>query len=331
MRKYFICCAFLSLIGPCTVMAQANADVEMTSQIGTDQLPSSLLQISETDTFSKYAFLVDKAKRILAVFERDGENIKKILEFPADIGKNDGPKMRRNDHKTPEGIYVLGEKLSQPEIPFDLYGNLAFTTNYPNYFDKLEEKTGSGIWLHAVPDSTPLTRGSRGCVVVRNSVIKKLADYVKLKETPILIFDKVEYISKKEHEIARKKMTQFIEGWRNAWEQQDMDTYMSYYSENFRAPGFNKNSWKAHKSRLKGRYDYVKIGFSQPYIVQHNDQLLIKTLQRYESDKHVDFGVKTVYALKDGSTFKIVREEWEPYNPNVVTKAIVQNNTNSTN
>lgn len=331
MRKYIIGCTLMTLIGPCLALAQVRSENEATSQIGTDQLPASLLQISETETFSKYAFLVDKAKRILAVFERDGENIKKILEYPADIGKNDGPKTRRDDHKTPEGIYFLGEKLSQPEIPFDLYGNLAFTTNYPNFFDKVAQKTGSGIWLHAVPDSVPLTRGSRGCVVVRNNVIKKLAEYVKLKETPILIFDKVEYVSKKEHETARKKLTQFIEGWRNSWEQQDLETYMSYYAEDFKAPGFNKKSWAAHKQRLKGKYDYVKIGLSQPYIVQHNQQLLIKTLQRYESDKHVDFGVKTVYALKDGNSYKIVREEWEPYNANVVTKAIVQNNSSSAN
>lgn len=311
-------------------MAQALAESEISSQIGTDLFPASLLQISETETFSKYAFLVDKEKRILAVFERDGENIKKVLEYPADIGKNDGPKMRRNDKKTPEGIYFLGEKLTQPEIPFNLYGHLAFTTNYPNYFDKMENKTGDGIWLHAVPDTIPLNRGSRGCVVVRNEVIKKLSDFVKLKETPILIFDKVEYISKKDHEKERKNFSEFIEKWRSAWEAQDMDQYLSFYSDNFKAPGFDKQGWRKHKERLKKRYEFVKIGLSQPYIVQHNNQLLIKTLQRYESNQHVDYGVKTIYALKEKDSYKIVREEWEPYNSNVVTKAIVQNNSSTT-
>ena len=41
-------------------------------------LPADLLQISGTDAFSKYVFLVDKTERHLQVFERKGETIEKI-------------------------------------------------------------------------------------------------------------------------------------------------------------------------------------------------------------------------------------------------------------
>lgn len=288
-------------------------------------LPSSLLQISETDAFSKYVFLVDKDQRKLSVFERNGELIKKVDEFPADIGSKGGNKTKRDDHKTPEGIYFLEERLSQPEIPFGTYGAMAFTTNYPNLFDKRENKTGSGIWLHAVPDSVPLTRGSRGCVVVRNEVIKKLADYIKLRETPILIFDHVKYVTKQEHDLRRQGLSEFVEKWRQAWENQDVESYMTFYDKDFKAPGFNFDSWKKHKTNLKSKYDFIKVHLSQPYIVQHNEQLLVKTLQRYESDKHVDYGVKTIYAMKSGDTYKIIREEWAPFSRSEVTAAIARN------
>lgn len=289
-------------------------------------LPASLLQISETEAFSRYVILVDKEQRKLSVFERNGELIKKITEYPADIGKMGGNKTKRDDHKTPEGIYFLEQRLSQPKIPFSLYGALAFTTNYPNLFDKRENKTGSGIWLHAIPDSVPLTRGSRGCVVVRNNVIKKLADYIKLGETPILIFDQVNYVTKEEHDKRRNELSQFIERWRQSWENQDMDSYASFYDKDFKAPGFNLKSWINHKKNLKSKYEYIKVHLSQPYIVQHNEQLLVKTLQRYESDKHVDYGVKTIYALKSGDTFKIIREEWAPFNQQEVAAAIAREN-----
>src|SRR5690606_19134658 len=146
-----------------------------------------------------------------------------------------------------------------------------------NIFDKREQKTGSGIWLHAVPDSVPLTRGSRGCGVVRTDVIKRLADYVKLRQTPIRIFDQVTYISKQDHEKRRLEMNSFVESWRNAWESQNIDAYMNFYDEDFKAPGFNFKSWRRHKESLKKKYDYIKVHFSQPYIVQHNNQLVVKT------------------------------------------------------
>lgn len=312
------------------ILAQPTLAKTNHSQSDTELLPDSLLQISETEAFSRYVFLVDKGERLLRVYERNGEKIRKVQEVPTDIGKMGGNKTKRDDHKTPEGIYFLEQKLSQPDIPFSLYGSLAFTTNYPNIFDKRENKTGSGIWLHAIPDSVPLTRGSRGCVVVRNDVIKGLSDYIKLRETPILIFDQVNYISKDNHEKRRLELNSFVESWRQAWENQDLDSYMRFYDQDFKAPGFNFKSWKKHKENLKKKYGYIKVHLSQPYIVQHKEQLVVKTLQRYESDKHVDYGVKTIYALKDGESFKIIREEWLPFNEQKVAEAIAKDRFTAT-
>jgi len=285
----------------------------------TDLLPSDLLQISSTDAFSKYVFLVDKSERHLQVYERKGETIEKIIDVPSDMGKNTGNKSKRDDARTPEGIYFFEKKLDQNEIPFNTYGEMAFTTNYPNIFDRRESKTGSGIWLHAVPDTVPLTRGSRGCVVVRNEVIRKLKDYIKLRETPILIFDKVNYVDKSEHDKRRVALNDFIEGWRKAWESQDIDKYMTYYDKDFKAPGYNFESWKNHKNKLKEQYEYVKVQLSQPFLLLHKDQLIVKTFQRYESNHHADFGVKTLYAVKTDSGYKIIREDWIPVRENVAT------------
>lgn len=317
MRLFLVGCALSSISLPCLADTLAASSSKA-------EFPAPLLQISETDAFSRYVLLVDKEQRKLSVFERNGENIKKVEEYPTDIGKNDGNKTKRDDRKTPEGIYFLEKRLSQPEIPFSLYGNMAFTTNYPNLFDQREKKTGSGIWLHAIPDTVPLTRGSKGCVVVRNNVIKKLDDYIKLRETPILIFDQVDYVSKEEHEKRRQELTNFVEEWRKAWESNDIEKYMSFYDKDFKAPGFSFESWKKHKMNLKSKYEFTKVHLSQPYIIQHNEQLLIKTLQRYESNMHVDYGVKTIYALKSGDTFKIIREEWAPFNQKSVTAAIAR-------
>lgn len=284
-------------------------------------LPSDLLQISSTDAFSKYVFLVDKSARHLQVYERKGETIEKILDVPSDIGKKMGNKSKRDDHRTPEGIYFFKQKLDKTEIPYSLYGEMAFTTDYPNIFDRREKKTGSGIWLHAVPDTVPLTRGSRGCVVVRNEVIRKLKEYIKLKETPILIFDKVNYVDKSEHDKRRVALNEFIEGWRKSWESQDIDKYKTYYDKDFKAPGFTFDSWMDHKTKMKNQYEFIKVQLSQPFLLLHKDQLIVKTFQRYESNKHADFGVKTLYAVKTDSGYKIVREEWDRVRENIAASA----------
>ena len=289
----------------------ASAEGEKTSTEASQKLPANLLQISETDAFSKYVLLVDKGQRKLFVYERQGSTIKLTEEFDADIGKNDGNKTKRDDHKTPEGIYFLESNLKSPKIPFETYGKQAFTTNYPNFFDLLEQKTGDGIWLHAIPDSVPLTRGSRGCVVVRNEVIQKVEKYIKLKETPIIIFDHVDYITPEEHAERTAEYRNWLNDWKTAWETKDLDKYLSYYDERFKAPGFNYKSWVAHKTNLKNKYEFIKVALSQPFLLLHRNQLIIKTLQKYTSDQHTDYGVKTLYVTIDkNKKHKIVREEW---------------------
>ncbi|MGE5085134.1 MAG: L,D-transpeptidase family protein, partial [Bacillota bacterium] len=156
MRNFLSGC--ILLLSSLPAIAGPTAPGVSQSEIPSELLPAPLLQISETEAFSKFVFLVDKEQRKLTVFERDGEKIKKVEEYPADIGKNGGNKTKRDDARTPEGIYFLEKRLSQPDIPFNLYGALAFTTNYPNLFDRRQNKTGSGIWLHAIPDTVALTR-----------------------------------------------------------------------------------------------------------------------------------------------------------------------------
>jgi murein L,D-transpeptidase YafK len=283
------------------------------SQTGTKLYPAGLISLSEDSPFSSYSFVVDKTKRTLSVYEWKNNDLNMIAEYPTDIGKQMGEKTKRDDHKTPVGIYFLLDQKTQPEIPFELYGNLAFSTDYPNIFDQREAKTGSGIWLHAVPDTVALTRGSRGCVVVRNDVIKILKSYVKLQQTPILIFDEVKFMPAAEYEKQKQKYLKDFETWRTAWETQDVDTYIKYYDASFRNDEMNYSQWYKHKKKLKALYSYIKVQLTPPMILQNKDQIVIRTIQRYESNLHKDYGIKTIHArLSPTVGFQIIREDWKP-------------------
>ena len=97
------------------------------------------------------------------------------------------------------------------KVDFAQYGARIFTLDYPNYFDRLEKKTGKGIWLHAIPDSTSLQRGSHGCVVVRNKTIEDLAKYIELQRTPIVVVDQVQYLTESQWTGQQRKIKQWLE------------------------------------------------------------------------------------------------------------------------
>ena len=291
-----------------SAMAQTNAQNSV-------QYPKQILNLSSDQRIATNALLADKSKRQLSLIDIESlSNGGAKEQYNIDIGKNNGDKKKKDDSRTPEGIYRLLMRKSAPEIPFETYGSLAFTTNYPNYFDKHENKTGSGIWLHSVPDEVPLTRGSRGCVVLRNNDIKKIEASIILNKTFLIIDNQINWVSNEEHLKEKSFALNWFNLWRSQWQEQDLDNYIKNYSDEFSAPPFNKKTWLAHKKKLKERYSYVKVSAFEPNIIQLKNQYVIQFVQDYESDGHKDIGIKTLYVLRQGDRLKIKREEWAELN-----------------
>lgn len=276
---------------------------------GTILLPNEILQISDAPEIKSSIMIADKTERKLYFFESE-ETLTAPVSYEIDIGKKDGAKTKRNDKKTPEGIYLLQKKMTQPEIPFDQYGSLAFTTDYPNVFDKFENKTGDGIWLHSVPDKVPLNRGSKGCVVLRNENIQKLSDLISLNKSHLIINAKTDWVDSGAHTAKKNKVMNWLTNWKDTWQKQDLENYSKLYSDDFSAPSFNKKSWIKHKEKLKGIYSTITIDFSKPSIFHTKNQYLVKFVQNYSSDMHQDKGIKTLYIIENGDDLLILREEW---------------------
>ena len=295
--------------GPYVLAQDISATQEVAGVSQTVKLPNGILQISDAPEIKSSIMIADKTERKLYFFESE-EALTAPVSFEIDIGKNSGAKTKRNDKKTPEGIYLLQKKMTQPEIPFDQYGSLAFTTDYPNVFDKFENKTGDGIWLHSVPDTVPLSRGSKGCVVLRNDNIQKLSDQISLNKSHLIINAKTEWLDSAAHTTKRDKVIAWLSNWKDTWQKQDLETYGKMYSDDFSAPSFNKKSWLKHKEKLKGIYKAIALDFSKPSIFHTKNQYLIKFVQNYSSDMHQDKGIKTLYLIEKGDDLLILREEW---------------------
>ena len=289
---------------------QKSVAFEFSEKATADIYLSEILQISDDPLLQTAILVADKQSRLLSIFDPT-KNILAPEKYEIDIGKNDGNKTKRDDKKTPEGIYVLETKKNQPEIPYEKYGSMAFTTNYPNVFDKFENKSGSGIWLHSVPDQVPLNRGSQGCVVLRNDNLKKVEPQIKLNKSFLIINNSVTVLTQKAHSEKKQRIIDWVNAWKTTWQSQDLDAYIKLYSEKFSAPpGFNKKSWMDHKLRLKEKYNFVKIELGSSHIFNQKNQYVLRFIQNYESDGHKDRGVKSLYLVEENEELKVLREEW---------------------
>ncbi|MGZ6479850.1 MAG: L,D-transpeptidase family protein [Bdellovibrionales bacterium] len=245
------------------------------------QLPSALLSLNaDNGFFSRYAFLVDKKSRTLTVWENDGDKIKAVAAFPADLGAKPGDKQREGDLKTPEGIYFIQSSLDGNKVDPEKYGEKIFTLDYPNSFDKLEKKTGKGIWLHAIPDKKSLQRGSHGCVVVRNKSIEDLAKYIELKRTPLIVTEQVEYLSEREWLRAQKKLKTLLETWR--------------------------------AKRLGELGSSSEINLHQLQIFNAGRKIVVRFLETEKSELKDEVGTKVLYALRAETGLEVVSENWQP-------------------
>lgn len=277
------------------------------------KIPTNLLYLDGAPTHPKYSFIADKSQRTLTVWSNKSGHIELYGAFPMDIGKRGGDKQFEGDHKTPEGIYFFQTQLDGDKLNFSEYGKRAFTLDYPNIFDKHFGKGGKGIWLHAIPETKSLLRGSRGCVVVRNEIIEQLTPLIELDKTPMIILDQVSYVDAKELNSPRDSVQAWIKKWKTTWESKNLAEYMTFYSEAFYSMKMNRNQWQKYKEKLNDKYEYIRVEVKAPLILTRHEDTLIKFVQQYESNGLNDIGEKSLYIRKssDGD-IKIMAEKWQP-------------------
>jgi len=274
-------------------------------------MPAGLWRLGDGVLFPPYALVVDKSKKKIHVIDNTSGTPTVIDSYDSDLGKMSGDKSATGDGRTPEGIYFLQKSLEGPGLDSFKYGVHAFTTDYPNIFDLRKGKTGFGIWLHAIDEKQTLERGSQGCVVVRNDTIKKLAPNIILRETPLMIFDKVQWVSAEDSKKEVDPVLTAVSAWRKAWESKDIENYINFYADDFKFGKMKKEKFKLYKADLAKRYADIKVTLSMPVIYAHKDTLVVRFYQDYVSSEHTDFGEKTLYMVKTDKGYEILNETWQ--------------------
>ncbi|EAI9403174.1 L,D-transpeptidase family protein [Campylobacter coli] len=257
--------------------------------------------------------LTNKTDKILRVYSYSDGKIKQDFEQKAIITGLMGDKQVEGDLKTPVGFYELGRKFN-PGNPY--YGPFAFATTYPNLLDKVQGKTGGGIWIHGYPlDGTRLDEfKTRGCIALFNENLEEFAKVVQDKKVFAMTEEKEKVRAKKE-DIAALLADLFA--WKLAWTDSDINTYLNFYDEK-QFKRFDKMKFEQFASMKKSifsRKEDKKIKFSDinisPYPNVENETMYrISFYEDYYTKNYQFKGDKILYVKIDSKgKMKILAEQ----------------------
>ena len=165
------------------------------------------LQILKMPPNMDFMILVDASlHRAYVLKNQNGEPVW-VHDFFITLGKLGIGKQKEGDQKTPLGLYQVGDEVSKKNLtPF--YGVGALRLNFPNSFDKHAERSGSGIWLHGVPQTTynRPPKASDGCIVFANDDLKQLIRIAQGANINVLVSTSVKWLPRTDWQNRYKKV-----------------------------------------------------------------------------------------------------------------------------
>jgi murein L,D-transpeptidase YafK len=251
-----------------------------------NKLPASVLSLP---SWLKHLVLVSLSDSRAYLFNLHQGQLRFVTSYYITQGKLGAGKEKEGDKRTPIGAYFLGSHIDRSRLsPF--YGIGAVPLQYPNSWDRSNNRTGHGIWFHGTPIgqySRP-PKASDGCMVFTND---DLAQILTLDwRNSLVITDKnIQWLSTEHYLSAQKESLSLLSAWRSAWEKQDLKTYLSFYSPNFTGgEGETIREWTAKKTQI--------FSYNRPHKIELSDILLIP----YPNEPDVMVTIMTQKYVRDG-------------------------------
>lgn len=278
------------------------------SQADTNLTPRFLWKL---DAQQKYALVVDTSRSTLFVYENVNGEPRYVTDFYITIGKLGTEKLVRGDQRTPIGVYFVLADLPKKNLA-DMYGSGAYPISYPNEWDRKNKRTGSGIWLHGTPSDTYSRppRASNGCVVLANDDLERLAPYLQVGITPVIITNHMDWSSDQDQND-REALLQSIEQWRQDWSSLNTNAYLKHYARNFSSENMNYASWSKQKQQVNNAKSWVKVKVSNVSIFTYPDQpnmAVVNFEQDYSSSNLSNRMKKRQYWIRQNNRWQIIYE-----------------------
>jgi murein L,D-transpeptidase YafK len=275
-----------------------------------EKQPNLLLAPSASQ---KHLIVVDTGRSRLFLYQNQGDKLQYLADYYITVGKNGVIKQSEGDKRTPIGVYFARGRLNQ-SLP-DFYGEGAYPLNYPNEWDKQNNRKGSGIWLHGTSRDTfsRPPRASDGCVVLANEDLKTLAPVLQSGRTPVIIVNQLEWLepSNQPHQL-KLVLNHHLDTWLKDWRTQDTEKYLAHYSKNFSSNGLNYQNWAEHKKRVQAGKPQVEISVSDVSMYSYPDSdkklVVVDFVQDYKSPVLKNRMQKRQYWIQEPEGWKIIYE-----------------------
>lgn len=103
-----------------------------------------------------------------------------------------------------------------------------------------------------------------------------------------------------------------VYAWRNSWQDRDINSYMSFYSPDFRSEGLDYKGWMQKKADLFKTSDNIRVEIVDLGVFIEGEYAKARFIQRYHDSKFSDVGEKTLAMVNSNGKWKIVSETWRP-------------------
>jgi murein L,D-transpeptidase YafK len=275
-----------------------------------DLIPRSILQLRDDQ---KQALVVDAKRSRIYLYEHTAGQLKLVSDYYISQGKLGMNKFKEGDQRTPTGVYYITSRLAGAKLP-DFYGPGALPLNYPNEWDKLNGRSGSGIWLHGVPSDNfsraPLA--SDGCVVLTNPDFLKVAASIDIGKTPVIISEQVEFVNRTKWNADKQIASKLLEDWRIDLESLSANRFLSNYSRNFKnLQGENLNTWFPKQQQVwdGAREISIKLRDITQFRYPAKEEIIVSTFtQDTVIGKTKTSFRKRQYWIKEASKWRIIYE-----------------------
>ena len=132
---------------------------------------------------------------------------------------------------------------------------------------------------------------------------KDLPSSTKVKQT----------LNRNEEDMASKDIFfAYLKKWVRAWENQDLESYFSFYSKNFMGLQNRHLDWMNSRRIALKKHTNISIELHNIQIFQNNDVAKTNFTQTFKADKYSDIGRKELFWVKYGAHWMITNETWLP-------------------
>ena len=224
----------LALLGPALVGAQEDG-----------QLPAYLLQLPASVTT---ILVAETDSSALHRIQNGPDGTEYLDERYMSVGQKGVGKKRAWDNRTPLGIYFVNEQLDTTKL-HERYGPTAFPLDYPNAWDRINDRSGDGIWIHGVDENggrrPPLD--TDGCIALPNDELLVLEPVLVPAVTPVIITRQVRWASPAEIAATRDEIAVALDAWTRSIRSGDLHSYLSLYADDFEYRGMNRDEWVRYR------------------------------------------------------------------------------------